>query len=119
VLTALLGTKHFPPIDGAVLFLEDVSERPYRVDRMLTSWRSAGLLSRPAAVVLGGFCRCEAATDGVRVEDVLAERLDDLGIPVLAGLPAGHLDDNLELPFGRRVRVDADAKRLSFEEIEA
>ena len=118
VLSALVGTAHFPPIDGAVLFLEDVSERPYRVDRMLTSWRSAGLLTRPAAVVLGAFCQCESATDGVGVEEVLAERLGDLGVPVLMGLPAGHLDDNLELPFGHRVQVDGDGGRLSFEQTE-
>ncbi|HEY2735229.1 MAG TPA: LD-carboxypeptidase [Polyangiales bacterium] len=107
VLTALIGTPHFPPLTEAVLFLEDIGERPYRIDRMLTTWRQAGAFAGVRAIVLGAFVQGEAGPDGVRLEDVLAERLGDLGIPVASGLPAGHLDDNVELPFGRRVTLDA------------
>ena len=115
VLTALIGTPYFPPLDGCVLFLEDVGERPYRVDRMLTTWLSAGLLHKPAAIALGSFRDCTPNEDGVTVEYVLRERLGTLGIPVLAGIPAGHGDTNVELPLGASVHVDAARAVLTFE----
>jgi muramoyltetrapeptide carboxypeptidase len=108
-LSALIGTPAFPPLDGAVLFLEDIAERPYRVDRMLTTWRSAGLFRGVRAIVLGSFTQCDAGPDGVPIAAVLRERLADLGIPVALGMPAGHIPDNAELPLGRRVTLDASA----------
>lgn len=114
VLCALLGTPHLPPLDDAVLFLEDVSERPYRVDRMLTSLGHAGVLARVAGVALGGFTEAEPGTDGVSVAQVLEERLGSLGVPVVCGLPAGHLDDNRALHFGRIVELDAGRGTLSY-----
>jgi muramoyltetrapeptide carboxypeptidase len=113
VLCALLGTPHFPSLHDAVLFLEDIGEKPYRIDRMLTSLRHSGALRGVRAIALGAFEKAEPNADGVRVDDVLAERLRDLGVPVVAGLPCGHVDDNVELPLGTRVVVDADAGRLS------
>ena len=115
VLSALLGTPWFPPLTDAVLFLEDTGERPYRVDRMLTSWRSAGAFRGVRAVVLGAFTDGEPGPDGVSLEQVLHERLGDLGIPVARGLPAGHVPDNAELPFGSRVQLDASAGRLQLQ----
>ncbi len=112
VLVALLGTPYAPPLKGAVLFLEDVGERPYRVDRMLTSLRHAGVFERVRGVVLGAFTEAAPGEDGVRVEDVLRERLGDLDVPVAAGLGAGHIDDNLELPLGHMVALDANAGTL-------
>lgn len=109
VVCALLGTPLFPPLTDAVLFLEDIGERPYRVDRMLTSLRNAGVLRAVRAIVLGAFEQGEPGQDGVTLADVLSERLHDLGVPVVCGFPAGHIDDNSELPFGRRVTVDADS----------
>src|SRR5690606_28050535 len=114
VLAALGGTPHAPPIDGAILFLEDVGEAPYRVDRMLTTLREAGWLARVAGVVLGSFTACTPRDDGVTVDEVLAERLSDLCVPVVAGLEAGHRRNNLELPLGASVRIDASAGALVF-----
>ena len=114
VLCALCGTPYAPPVDRAVLFLEDVGERPYRIDRMLTTLRHSGWLARAAGVALGAFTDAEPGTDGTSVEDVLEERLGSLGIPVVRGVPAGHVDDNLELPLGARVRLDAGAGQLEF-----
>jgi muramoyltetrapeptide carboxypeptidase len=114
VLSALIGTPYAPPLAGCVLFLEDVGERPYRVDRMLTTWAHAGWLAQPSAIVLGRFTEAEPGADGTTVEQVLRERLSGLGIPVLAGLPAGHVDDNLELPLGATAAVDAALGRLEF-----
>lgn len=112
VLAALVGTPYAPPLDGCVLFLEDVGERPYRVDRMLTSLRHAGWFDRIAGVALGAFTDGPPGPDGVEVANVLRERLADLGIPVIAGVPAGHVDDNLELAFGVSVFVDGDSGRF-------
>lgn len=116
VLCALLGTPYMPPLDGAVLFLEDVGERPYRIDRMLTSLLHSGALSSVAAVVLGHFTDCEPpdGSSHPAAEAVLRERLSELGVPVAAGLPAGHIDDNLPLPLGRTVELDADSGQLVF-----
>ncbi|HET8940078.1 MAG TPA: LD-carboxypeptidase [Polyangiales bacterium] len=107
VLCALLGTPVFPPLTDAVLFLEDIGERPYRVDRMLTSMRNAGVLQGVRGIVLGAFEQGEPGADGVTLQDVLRERTRDLGVPVVSGFPAGHVDDNQELPFGWRVTIDA------------
>lgn len=114
VLCALVGTPHEPPLDGAVLFMEDVGERPYRIDRMLTTLRQAGWLHRIAAIALGEFTSCDAGPDGREIADVLRDRLGDLGLPTVGGVPSGHGEENLELPLGATVRVDAEAGRLSF-----
>lgn len=112
VLCALAGTPYAPPLDGCILFLEDVGERPYRVDRMLTTLHHAGWLARVGGLALGAFTKAGPGDDGTSIGEVLRERLSSLGVPVLAGLPAGHVDDNLELPLGAPVRVDADEGRL-------
>ncbi len=92
--------------DGAVLALEDVTERPYRVDRMLTSLRLGGHLARLSAIVFGDFEKCDPGPDGVRIEEVLAERTLDLGIPVLVGAPFGHATRNEAFVLGGLVRVE-------------
>jgi muramoyltetrapeptide carboxypeptidase len=112
VLTALIGTPHFPLWHDTVLYLEDTGERPYRVDRMLTTWRSANAFAGVKAVVLGAFVNADPGPDGPDAKSVLMERLLDLGIPVASELPAGHVDDNLELPFGTRVMLDATQGEL-------
>jgi len=93
---------------GAVLAIEDVTERPYRIDRMLTALAAGGYLARASAVVCGGFDRCEPAADGVAVEDVLRDRLGTLGVPVVSGAPFGHGVDNRAFILGARVRVASD-----------
>lgn len=108
VLTRLVGTPWQPPLDGAIWLLEDVGERPYRVDRQLTQLALAGL--RPAGVVLGDFVRClEPDGSPPTVEEVLVERLGRLGVPVVRGAPVGHGTRNRALPHGARVRLDATA----------
>ncbi len=106
VLGALAGTPYAPPVDGCLLFLEDVGERPYRVDRVLTSLRQAGWLERCAGFILGAFTEGDPGPDGVTLEEVLHDRLGDLGVPVVTGFPAGHIDDNEPLTFGARARIE-------------
>jgi len=114
VLTALMGTPYAPPLAGAVLFLEDHGERPYRVDRMLTSWRNAGWLDSLHAIVLGTFTDCGPGPDGMTIEQVLEANLGSLALPVLSGLPAGHVDDNRELPLGALCEVDPARGSVTF-----
>jgi muramoyltetrapeptide carboxypeptidase len=114
VLAPLVGTPHLPPLGGAILLLEDVAESTYRIDRLLTGLRLAGLLGRVAGVALGDFWACRPRSDDEpEVGAVLAERLGDLGVPVLAGLPIGHGPRNRAVPLGARAVLDADARRLT------
>jgi len=105
VLCALLGTPWALPLEGAVLFLEDIGEAPYRLDRMLTSLRVSGALRGVRAVVCGEFTNCHANADGVTVDDVLRDRLGDLGVPVLTRAPFGHGETHRPWVQGARVRV--------------
>jgi muramoyltetrapeptide carboxypeptidase len=98
---------------GSVLALEDVTESPYRVDRMLTSLRLGGHLAAVAAVVLGGFDRCAPGADGRTVEQVLAEQMTELGVPVLAGAPFGHALHNEAFVLGAPARVEADGVTIN------
>jgi muramoyltetrapeptide carboxypeptidase len=98
---------------GAILALEDVTEAPYRVDRMLTSLRLGGYFARAAGVVFGGFDRCNPGVDGRTVEEVLAERTEGLGIPVLAGAPFGHGARNEAFVLGSDARIEGAT--LAFE----
>ena len=113
VLTSLVGTPFMPSCRGCVLFLEDVGERPYRLDRMLTQLLDAGVLEGVAAVALGAFTDCGAGTDGVSAEQVLTERLRLLSVPVVAHVSAGHIDDNRPLALGAHAAVDADQGTLT------
>ncbi len=117
VLCALVGTPFSPPTDDCVLVLEDITERPYRIDRMLTTMLQAGLFTGVRAIVLGGFIECNPGPDGTSVEQVLYERLSPLGLPILSDAPVGHVDDNLPLLFGARVQVDADRGTLDWHQV--
>jgi muramoyltetrapeptide carboxypeptidase len=107
-LLASLGTPYaFDPPQGHVLFVDEVAERPYRIDRMLTQLRLSGLLARASAIVFGEMPRCDEPGDGgPRIKPVLAELLADFPGPVLFGLPSGHTNGAcMTLPFGVRTRV--------------
>jgi muramoyltetrapeptide carboxypeptidase len=114
VLTALAGSPYLPDFDGAILFLEDVSEAPYRVDRMLTTLRLMGVLDRIAGFVFGECTDCEPG-DGYG-SLTLAQILDDfivpLGIPAYTGAMIGHIREQFILPVGGEVELDADAGTL-------
>ncbi len=109
LLLASLGTPFaFDPPAGYVLFLDEVGERPYRLDRQLTQFRQAGLLARAAAVVIGELPRCDEPS-GITGKDVMAEMLSSFNGPVLFGFPSGHTaGPAMTLPFGVRCRVVAD-----------
>jgi len=107
-LVASLGTPFaFDPPRGHVLFVDEVGERPYRIDRMLTQLRQAGLLARASGIVFGELPRCdEPGNAGPEIRTIAADVLADFPGPILFGLPSGHTDGAcLTLPFGVRARV--------------
>jgi muramoyltetrapeptide carboxypeptidase len=92
----------------AVLLLEDVTERPYRIDRMLTALRVGGYFSDLAAVVFGSFSECPTGPDGVTVEQVLSQLAEELEVPVVCGAPFGHTERNDSFVLGRTVQLRGD-----------
>ena len=106
-LTASLGTPYaFDPPAGCILFLDEVAERPYRIDRMLMQLRLSGLLGRASAVVFGELPRCDEPGGAVAIRSVVADVMADFRGPVLYGLPSGHTSGaTLTLPFGVAARV--------------
>ncbi|WDZ88210.1 S66 peptidase family protein [Micromonospora cathayae] len=112
LLAASVGTPDQPDLTGAVLLVEDVQEPPYKVDRMLTQLRRAGLLDGVAGVAVGQFTDCADGWD-TTVVDVLLDRLGDLGVPVLGGLPVGHGPGQLTVPVGTPATLDADTGTLT------
>lgn len=107
VLCALLGTPFFPQVEQGVLFLEDVGEHPYRIERMLTQLLHAGVLARQQAVVLGAFNRYELTPHdkGFKLATVVDWLRAQLRVPVLTGLPFGHVPTKVVLPVGRQVEM--------------
>jgi muramoyltetrapeptide carboxypeptidase len=97
---------------GAIVLLEDIGERPYRVDRMLTNLITGGHFAEASAFAIGDFTDCDAGRDGTTVEAVLRERLGALGVPVIAGLPVGHGAQNDALVLGRRAEIRASSLSL-------
>ncbi|MEU5721552.1 LD-carboxypeptidase [Micromonospora sp. NPDC047738] len=112
LITASIGTPDMPDLTGAVLLIEEVQEPPYKVDRMLTHLRRCGALAGIAGVAVGQFTECADGWD-TTIVDVLAERLGDLGVPVLGGLPIGHGVGQLTVPVGTPAILDATAGTLT------
>jgi len=112
LVAATLGTPYAIDARGAILFLEEVGEAPYRVDRLLSQLRLAGVLDGVTGIALGGFTETGVDEDSPGVLDVLRDLLGGRGVPVAHGFPFGHVDDNWTLPVGARARLDADAGTL-------
>jgi len=114
ILSRLIGTRYLPSLRGAILLLEEVGERPYRVDRILTHMLLAGILDGVAGIVVGNLERCEDPSGaGPTALDVVRERLTPLGVPLCAGAPVGHGTRNKAFPFGAPALLDAEAGTLT------
>jgi muramoyltetrapeptide carboxypeptidase len=106
VLISLLGTPYFPQVKGGVLFLEDVGEHPYRVERMLTQLLHAGVLSQQKAVLMGQFSKYKLVPGhdkGFKMLTVVDRLRSQIKAPVLTGLPFGHVETKVLLPVGAKV----------------
>lgn len=115
ILSTLMGTGWLPDLKGVVLFLEDVNEAEYRVDRMFQQLKLAGVLSGLAGVVFGQCSRCTTSEPdyaGLTIDQLLDHYLAPLGIPAVAGFDIGHIANQLSLPSGARVEIDGDARTL-------
>jgi muramoyltetrapeptide carboxypeptidase len=113
-----IGTRIMPALRGALLYLEEVNEPPYKIDGMLCHLRSSGELSGVRGVALGAFHRCvpRPGRRELPVAEVLRDHLGALGVPVRGGIRAGHGRWNLPVPFGARALLDSRRGRLYFEE---
>jgi muramoyltetrapeptide carboxypeptidase len=112
VLTALMGTPYLPEFDGAILFIEDVDEAEYRIDRMLTQLALGGVLKKVAGVVFGQCTDCRArgpSYGGFTLSQVLQQHLEPLGVPAFQGGLFGHVANQFSLPVGARAEIDAGA----------
>lgn len=118
VFAGLIGTPYMPSCEGAILFLEDTGEAPYRIDRLLSQLYLAELLDSVAGVLLGHFTDCVDSAEAsfqptITTDQVLLHYLSELGVPVLAGFAAGHDQPNLTLPMGATVTLDASRQQLT------
>jgi muramoyltetrapeptide carboxypeptidase len=122
IVTAGLGTPYEIETEGKILFLEDLGEPAYRLDRMLTHLRLAGKLDKAAGLLLGTFLDCipdqhdltARATPEYSAQEALQDVLRDLPIPILAGFPAGHGVDNFALPLGANIRLNSNNRTIQF-----
>lgn len=111
-IVTTLGTPYEIKTAGKILFLEDIGERPYRIERMLTHLKMAGKLEGIAGLIFGSFTDCEG--EGPRgLAEIIQELFHDVPYPVVTGLAAGHGDENLLLPFGVKMALDGKARVLS------
>lgn len=112
VLTALVGTPWLPDFTGAILFLEETGEAEYRIDRMMSQLALSGILSKVAGVAFGQCTRCGggiAGYIGFTVQQILHDYLAPLGVPAFHGANIGHIANQLSLPVGAQVEIDAGA----------
>jgi muramoyltetrapeptide carboxypeptidase len=116
LMSHLCGTPYFPDLRGAILFLEDVEEAYYRIDRMLTQLWLSGALAGVAGVAFGKFTNCNPSPFFLQnrpLDDILAERCRALGVPAISGIMLGHIEDQTTLPLGCLAELDADAGTLT------
>ncbi|WP_341893603.1 LD-carboxypeptidase [Variovorax sp. YR752] len=112
MVNSLLGTPHWPRIKGGVLFLEDVNEHPYRVERSLLQLHQAGVLDAQKAVLLGAFTDWKKSPldRGYTLKTMVAMLRSVTRAPILTGLPFGHVPTKLSLPVGARVQLVVQAR---------
>jgi muramoyltetrapeptide carboxypeptidase len=115
LLAALVGTRYEPPLDGAILFWEEVNEEPFRIDRMLAHLKLAGRLDRLAGMVVGTLngCRARRRANAMPLAAILATHLAGTDYPVVTGIPAGHGPGKITLPIGFPARLDTPSGLLT------
>jgi muramoyltetrapeptide carboxypeptidase len=111
VLTSLIGTPYMPPVQGGILFVEDVNEQPFRVERMLYQLHLSGILTQQQALVLGDFSggKSYEYDNGYDLHAVIEQVRSVIGIPVITGLQFGHVPNMLTLPVGADAHLVSDA----------
>ena len=113
LVSPLVGTPYMPDYEGAILFLEDVNEAFYRLDRLLTHLLLAGILGQVSGIVMGKFTKIPEEGNSFNLEEIIEQLLVPLGIPVVRGLMIGHVHDKTTVPLGTMAELDADAGTLT------
>ncbi len=115
MINPILGTPYQPDFEGAILILEDVGEEPYRVDRYLSQFRSAGIFQQVAGIIFSQFVDCEPGdSPSLTVDEVIEDYTHDLSIPIVKNFLYGHVDRKFTIPIGARVELDADSLKIRF-----
>lgn len=116
VLIGMMGSETFPETDGKILFIEEVDEYIYHIDRMMHCLKRAGKLDRLKGLIVGGLTQIKDNTHpfGMTAEQVIAEAVSEYDYPVCFGFPAGHFDDNRALFFGQKSIIKVDSKTSVF-----
>lgn len=109
-LASLVGTPFMPPVQGGILFIEDVNEQPFRIERMIYQLHLSGILEQQQALVLGSFsgCRQFDSDNGYDLNAMIEQVRSVTGMPVITGLPFGHVPDLVTLPVGAQAKLEAD-----------
>ena len=120
MVVRLIGTPYLPPLEGAILFLEDVGEEPYRIDAMLAQLRLAGILDRLGGLIFGAFTdwQPEQGTPTLSLDDVIGDYARRLSIPVVSGLVYGHFPVKNTIPVGVRARLEVTSEGASLAVLE-
>ena len=119
IVVSMIGTEYDIDSKGKIIFLEEIGEEPYRIDRMLTQMIQSGKFENCAGIALGVFRKCDVDPDepefenSLTLEQVLEDRLSDLGVPVIYGLSFGHITNKFTLPFGVKAKLDTYNKSLT------
>ena len=115
LLAALAGTEYLPSAQGKLVFMEDIGEKPYRIDRMLTQLRQAWGLERAAGLAMGIYADCQPKEGelSLSLEETIRDRTEGLGIPAIYGLSFGHIDDQCTLPVGIEAELDVERQSLT------
>jgi muramoyltetrapeptide carboxypeptidase len=119
LLTSLIGTPYLPHFAGNILFIEEIAESPYRVDRMLNQLALSGLLKKTSGVILGAFTDCVETEPGkptLELAEIFQTYLGKLKIPVLTGFPNGHIKTFPPLVYGVQVKINCQKKTFKFSE---
>jgi len=117
MVASLLGTPYFPQVEGGILFLEDIAEHPYRIERMLLQLHYAGVLDRQAAILIGDMSgyKLQDNDGGYDLPDALDTIRRRTHTPILTGLPFGHVVDKVSLPIGGIGRLDCDGRQWTLD----
>ena len=117
LISAMCGTKYLPSAKGKIVLLEDIDEKPYRIDRMLVQLEQAWDLKKAKGILLGEFADCDSDSDrSLTLQETLENHFKDCGIPVMYKIPLGHIDDQATYPIGIKVEMDTVQKTIKIKE---
>lgn len=112
VLVAMIGSEYLPDFNNKILFLEDVGEDIYRMDRMLTQLKISGILYQISGFIFGKCTNCDVGENSLTINQVFNDHIKPLGIPAFYGAMISHEAQNVTIPFGLRAKMDADKKQF-------